>query len=187
MDTKIHLELMTVADCIALTIGTYHFICSTWLLHWTDNSSVGYDPSEQQKSLLRIAKEVAYAHFSKHLSESNPHSKSNLDYFIGKGALQAVLQYGTELDFDFHAKELKERVSKLIKGLSRYELPDTYTKIAVEQIESQKEEIQSRMKELVSNFVNGGDYPSVYGTFTEKVGEQLGDMLYSLLEEKFKK
>lgn len=140
-----------------------------------------------EEELKVIAKEVAYAHFSKHLSESNPHSKSNLDYFIGKGALQAVLQYGTELDFDFHAKELKERVSKLIKGLSRYELPNTYTKIAVEQIESQKEEIQSRMKELVSNFVNGGDYPSVYGTFTEKVGEQLGDMLYSLLEEKFKK
>jgi uncharacterized membrane protein YheB (UPF0754 family) len=137
-----------------------------------------------EEELKVIAKEVAYAHFSKHLSESNPHSKSNLDYFIGKGALQAVLQYGTELNFDFHAKE---KVSKLIKGLSRYELPDTYTKIAVEQIESQKEEIQSRMKELVSNFVNGGDYPSVYGTFTEKVGEQLGDMLYSLLEEKFKK
>lgn len=139
-----------------------------------------------EEELKVIAKEVAYEHFSSSLKKSNPHAESNLDFYIRYGALQAVLQYGTELDFDFHAKELKERVSKLIKGLSRYDLPRTYTVIAEEQVEAQREEIQDRMKELISNFVNGGDYPSVYGTFTEKVGEQLGDMLYSLLEEKFK-
>jgi FtsZ-binding cell division protein ZapB len=140
-----------------------------------------------EEELKTVAKEVAYAHFSSKLKEDNPYAKSNLEFYIGQGALQAVLQYGNELNFDFHAQELKEKTSKLIKGLQNYQLPNTYTEIAKEQIESQREEIQNRMKQMISDFVNGGDYPSTYSTFTQAVGEQLGDMLYTLLEEKFKK
>ena len=43
------------------------------------------------------------------------------------------------------------------------------------------------MKQLISDFVNGGDYPSAYKTFESEVGERLGDLLYSLLEKEFKK
>lgn len=140
-----------------------------------------------EEELKTVAKEVAYAHFSSKLKEDNPYAKSNLEFYISQGALQAVLQYGDKLNFDFHAQELKEKTSKLIKGLQSYQLPNTYTKIAEEQIESQKEEIQNRIKEMISDFVNGGEYPSIYGTFQDKVGEKLADLLYILLEEKFKK
>jgi len=139
-----------------------------------------------EDELKSVAKEVAYDYFSNTLKESNPHAKSNLEFYIGQGALQAVLQYGEELNFDFHAQELKEKTSKLIKSLQNYQLPDTYIKIAKEQIENQREEIQNRMKDMISNFVNGGDYPSAYSTFTQAVGEQLGDLLYNILKEKFK-
>ena len=42
---------MAVAVCITLTIGTYHFICSTWVLDWTEKSLIEYDPSMSNKNL----------------------------------------------------------------------------------------------------------------------------------------
>ena len=140
-----------------------------------------------EDELKAVAKEVAYAHFSSKLKEANPHAKSNLEFYIAQGAYQAVLQYGEQLNFDFHAQELKEKVSKNIKALTVYNLPSTYTKIAEEAIEENRGIIQDRMKNLISEFVNGGDYPNIYGTFQDKVGETLADLLYELLEEKFKK
>ena len=139
-----------------------------------------------EEELKEIAKDVAFAHFSSKLKESNPYAKSNLEFYIGQGALQAVLQYGEELNFDFHAQELKEKISSLIKSLQTYQLPNTYTKIAEEAVENSRDAIQDRMKELISKFVNEGEYPSIYGTFQDKVGEKLADLLYTLLEEKFR-
>jgi len=139
-----------------------------------------------EEELKDIAKDVAYNHFSSKLKESNPHAKSNLEFYIGQGALQAVQQYGHEIDFDFHAQELKDKTSKLIKGLRDYNLPDNYQEIAKQTVEEHREEIQNRMKEKIAEFVNGDKYPSLYSTFEQCVGEQLGDLLYSMLEEKFK-
>ena len=42
---------MAVAACIKLTIGTYHFICSTSVLNWTYKSLIEYDPSMSNKNL----------------------------------------------------------------------------------------------------------------------------------------
>ena len=42
---------MAVAAYIELIIGTYHCICSTWLLNWTDKSLIEYDPSMNNKNL----------------------------------------------------------------------------------------------------------------------------------------
>lgn len=134
-----------------------------------------------------VAREAALTYFKSRLGSQSPHAKSNLDFYIGQGALQAVLQYGAELNFDFHAQEIKEKTSELISEMSQYNLPTTYREIAEQQIESQREEIQDRVKQLVSDFVNGGDYPNAYKTFESEVGEKLGDLLYSLLEKEFKK
>lgn len=139
-----------------------------------------------EDELKNVAKEVAYNHFAKSLQEHNPYAKSNLEFYIAQGALQAVLQHGEKLDFDFHAKELKEKTSNLIKGLQSYQLPNSYTTIAEETVEEHREEIQNRMKEKITSFVNGGDYLSLYSTFEQKVGETMADLLYNLLEEKFK-
>lgn len=139
-----------------------------------------------EEELKDIAKQVAYAHFSDTLNQSNQYAKSNLQFYIGQGALNAVLQYGQELDFDFHAQELKDRVSTLIKKLDTYNLPSTYQDIAKQYVEDNREVIQNKMEELMYDFVNNDKYPNAYGTFADKVGEQLGDMLYSMLEDKFK-
>ena len=45
------LESMAVAACIKLTIVAYHFICSTWVLNWTDKSLIEYEPSMSNKNL----------------------------------------------------------------------------------------------------------------------------------------
>ena len=140
-----------------------------------------------EDELKEVAREAALTYFKSSLGSQNPHAKSNLDFYIGQGALQAVLQYGAEIDFDFHAQEIKKKTSELISEMRKYDLPDTYREIAEQQIESQREEIQDRMKQLISDFVNGGDYPNAYRTFESEVGEKLGDLLYNLLEKEFKK
>ena len=53
---------MVVTVCITLTIGTYHFICSTCVLNWTDKSSIEYDPSMSNKILCcRLLKRLYWA------------------------------------------------------------------------------------------------------------------------------
>ena len=51
LNTKISFESMVVASCIELAIGTYHFICSTWVLNRIDKSLIEYDPSMSNKNL----------------------------------------------------------------------------------------------------------------------------------------
>ena len=51
LNTKISLKSMAVAAYIELTIGTYDFICSTWVLDLTDKSLIRYDPSMSHKNL----------------------------------------------------------------------------------------------------------------------------------------
>ena len=139
-----------------------------------------------EDELKDVAKQVAFDYFKNNLGSQNPHRKSNLDFYLGQGCLEAVKEYGNKINFDFHAQELKEKTSKLIAKLSDYNLPDNYKEIAKEAVESHREEIQNKMKDKISSFVNGDDYPNMYKTFSEAVGEQLGDLLYNLLEEKFK-
>lgn len=101
-----------------------------------------------EDELKEVAREAALSYFKSRLGSQSSHAKSNLDFYIGQGALQAVLQYGAEINFDFHAQELKEKTSKLISEMRKYDLPDTYREIAEEQIESQREEIQDRLTTL---------------------------------------
>lgn len=137
--------------------------------------------------LKEVAKQVAYNCFANNLSRSNPHAKTNLEFYIGQGALNAVLQYGEELDFDFHAKELKEKVSKLIQKLSDYSLPTTYQELAKEYVLENKEVIENKMKSLLETYINGTTWDSAYTTFEQKIGETMADLLYGMLEEKFKR
>lgn len=140
-----------------------------------------------QEELKEVAKEVASNYFSSSLSKNNPYAKTNLEFYIGQGALQAVLEYGDKLDFDFHSQELKERVSKLIKNLSVYNLPNTYVDIAKEYIESNKNIIHEKIDSLMSDFVNKDDYNTAYRTFSDYIGEMFADLLDNLLKEKYSK
>ena len=140
-----------------------------------------------QDELKEVAKEVASNYFSNSLSKSNPYAKRNLEFYIGQGALQAVLEYGDKLDFDFHSQELKGRVSKLIKNLSVYNLPNTYVDIAKEYIESNKSIIYEKIDSLMRDFVNKEDYNTAYRTFSAYIGEAFADLLDNLLKEKYSK
>ena len=140
-----------------------------------------------QDELKEVAKEVASNYFSNSLSKSNPYAKRNLEFYIGQGALQAVLEYGDKLDFDFHSQELKGRVSKLIKNLSVYNLPNTYVDIAKEYIESNKSIIYEKIDSLMRDFVNKEDYNTAYRTFSAYIGEAFAYLLDNLLKEKYSK
>ncbi len=169
-------------------IKNNHYICKTKREIMTEVKDLEILSKYLSEDELKdVAKNVAYNHFANSLKGDNPHAKSNLDFYIGQGALQAVLQYGTELNFDFHAQELKTKVSSLIKNMKDYQLPTSYTDIAKETIEENREEIQAKMQTLVSNFVNDESYSNSYKMFTEMLGETLGDLAYGIFEREFKK
>jgi len=140
-----------------------------------------------EEELKEIAKDVARETFKSSLGEANPHRKSNLEFYIKQGALQAVEEYMVDFDKTELAQDMKEKTKVLIKDLSQYQLPDTYRKIAEETIETERTVIEDKIKYFISNFVNSDNYDSVYASFQDKVGEKMADLLYSLLESNFKK
>ena len=140
-----------------------------------------------EDELKEVAREVAIDLFKSSLGEQNPHRKANLDYYIGQGALRAVEDYMVGFDKEELASDLKTRTKTLIKGMSVYNLPDTYIQIAKEEIENSKQLIKDKINKYIDDFVNGTEYPNSYGKFSEVLGDQLGDTVYTILEKSFKK
>jgi hypothetical protein len=140
-----------------------------------------------EEELKEVAKDVARELFRSSLGEKNPHRRTNLDYYIGQGALQAVEEYMVDFDKEELASNLKARTKTIIKGMSVYNLPDNYIQIAKDEIEASKEMIKDKINKYINDFVNGTEYPNSYGKFYEILGEQLGDVVYSILGKEFKK
>jgi hypothetical protein len=137
--------------------------------------------------LKKIAKEVAKELFEDSLGSQNPNRKSNLDYYIGQGALKAVEEYMVDFDKDELVKDLKEKTKSNIKKLTVYHLPDDYNKIAKQEIEKNKQLIKDKISKYIDDFVNGEEYPNSYRTFSEFLGEQFSDTIYNILGKEFKK
>ena len=103
---------MAVAACIELTIGTYHFICSTWVLNWTDKSLIEYDPSMNNKNLCcRLLKRLYRS-----ISEQVVHGGvGKMGFFSGFGYLVGglevwrlcVLRVIVNYDVTFHVTYIK--------------------------------------------------------------------------------
>lgn len=140
-----------------------------------------------EEELKEVAKDVARELFRSSLGNKNPHRKTNLDYYIGQGALQAVEEYMVDFDKEELASDLKTRTKSIIKGMSVYNLPDTYIQIAKEEIENSRQLIKDKINKYIEDFVNGTEYPNSYGKFSEVLGDQLGDTVYIILEKAFKK
>jgi hypothetical protein len=140
-----------------------------------------------EEELKEVAKDVARELFRSSLGEKNPHRRTNLDYYIGQGALQAVEEYMVDFDKEELASNLKARTKTIIKGMSVYNLPDNYIQIAKDEIEASKEMIKDKINKCINDFVNGEEYPNSYRTFSEFLGEQFGEVVYSILGKEFKK
>jgi hypothetical protein len=140
-----------------------------------------------EDELKEVAKDVARELFRSSLGKNNPNRRTNLDYYIGQGALQAIEEYMIDFDKEELASDLKARTKTLIKSFSVYNLPDTYIQIAKEEIENSKQMIKDKINKYVDDFVNGTEYPNSYGKFSEILGEQFGDVVYSILGKEFKK
>jgi cation transport regulator ChaC len=87
-----------------------------------------------EEELKEVAKDVARELFRSSLGGKNPHRRTNLDYYIGQGALQAVEEYMVDFDKEELASNLKARTKTIIKGMSVYNLPDNYIQIAKDEI-----------------------------------------------------
>ena len=140
-----------------------------------------------EDELKEVAKDVARELFKSRLGEKNPNRRTNLDYYIGQGALQAIEDYMLDFDKDELASDLKTRTKTLIKNLSVYNLPDNYKEIAKEEIENSQQLIKDKINKYIDDFVNGEEYPNSYRTFSEFLGEQFGDVVYTILGREFKK
>jgi hypothetical protein len=140
-----------------------------------------------EEELKEVAKDVARELFRSSLGGKNPHRRTNLDYYIGQGALQAVEEYMVDFDKEELASNLKARTKTIIKGMSVYNLPDNYIQIAKDEIEASKEMIKDKINKCINDFVNGEEYPNSYRTFSEFLGEQFGEVVYSILGKEFKK
>lgn len=142
-----------------------------------------------EEELKEVAKEVAKNAMQNSLGEQNPYAKNNAEFYMKEGFLLALYK---ELETDqIYTSELvdklKEKVEREIFKMSFYQLPPLFNKIVEQAIAENESVIKEKINSLTSDFVNSENYPSAWGTFKDHIGEQLGDMLYGLLEQKFKK
>lgn len=141
-----------------------------------------------EEELKEIAKNVAYETFKSSIGSYNSaNRKSNYEWYLKYGALEAVKDHIKEFDAQFLAEDLQNKMRKLIKSLTWYNVPDGYKTIAKEYIQNNRNLIDDKMEGFMRDFVNSKEYPSAHSTFADTVGDSLGDMLYTMLEEKFKK
>lgn len=140
-----------------------------------------------EEELKDVAKNVAMEKMSVYFDEKNAHRKSNLEYYIQKGALLSVEECLSDFDKNELVSLLKEKTINNIKSLRSYDLPRNYEQIAKDVIKENEQIIKDKMNSLISNFVNGSEWDSMYNRFTRDLGDMFGDLLYSMLEKNFKK
>lgn len=141
-----------------------------------------------EEELKEVARSVAFDAFKNSIGSINSENrKSNYEWYLKQGALEAVREHISDFDANSLTKDLQKKTKELIQKLTVYQLPDTYQKIAKEYIENNKHIIEDKMQKIMQNFVNKEDYNTAYSTFQEFIGERFGDLLYSLLEKEFKK
>jgi uncharacterized protein (UPF0264 family) len=144
-----------------------------------------------QDELKAIAKEVAYKAFESAIGTSNAlHRTSNLEHYLKRGALEAVKDHIKDFDKDKLVVQLQEKTLKLIESLNKYDLPNIYKDIAEKHIQNNSHIIINKMNEHITSFVNNEkefSYNGAYNTFSEYIGQQMTDIIYSLFKEHFKK
>jgi len=140
-----------------------------------------------EEELKEVAKNVAASKMSLYFDAKNQNRKSNLEYYIQQGALLSVEECLSDFDKKELVSLLKEKTIENIKSLQIYHLPNSYEQIAKDVIKENEQIIKDKMNLLISNFVNGSEWDSMYNRFTKDLGDIFGDLLYSMLEKNFKK
>jgi len=144
-----------------------------------------------QDELKAVAKEVAYKAFESSIGKYNSeHRKSNYEWYLKQGALEAVREHISDFDAKDLAENLRDKTLTLIKKLDRYDLPNNYNEIAKQHIEENKSIITDKINQHLTDFVNNEkefSYKGAYNTFSEYIGQQMTDIIYRLFEEHFKK
>lgn len=140
-----------------------------------------------QDELKEVAREAAKEAFSGYLREDNKYRQKNYEFFLKQGALIAIQDYISDFDKEKLTEEFTSKISSLIKSLETYQFDSVYNEIAVSYINENKKIITDKIDSLLSDFVNSNNYSTAYSTFQQIVGDSFGDLLNSLLEEKYKK
>lgn len=140
-----------------------------------------------EDELKGVAKEAAFQAFSNSIGKDNPHNKSNLEYYLKQGALDAVRDHLPDLDAEELTSEMKKKTLRQIRGLKDYQLPDDYRDIAREVIEQRRSEIESKVNTLIDNFLSDQEpFGTVYTQVGERVSEAFSDIMYGIIEKQFK-
>lgn len=139
-----------------------------------------------KEELKEIAKQAAYDKFSSYLGKDNPNRRSNYDYYIKYGALESVREHMKDFDVQKLTKQLENKVRDIIKNMQSYHLPDEYKEIAKQYMLDNKNIITSKIDNLLKDFVNSEGYQSCHSSFKDYVGEVFSEILYTMLEDRFK-
>lgn len=146
-----------------------------------------------EDELKEVAKQVAYESFRNSMGSGNPHNKSNIDFYAKYGAYEAVKQHISEGEFreEEFVEELKEKVSKIIKGLGWYEIP--LQEVVQEVVEERKEEVRNRVDEVWKEWVSkeeedfGSLYSSISRSGADYISEYIIETFENSLKDKFQK
>ena len=138
-----------------------------------------------KEELKEVAKEVAYDAFKSSLGVENPHSRSNLNFHLAKGAYEAVKQHITENDFreEEFVEELRSKVSSVIKGLNYYELP--LGEVIGEVVDEKKGEIRDRIDKVWEEVVNdeSDTFNSLHDRIRYRASDYIQDYMVEIFEE----
>lgn len=140
-----------------------------------------------QDELKEVAKKVAFEAFKNSIGKDNPHNKSNYEFYLKQACFDAAKEHMIDFDYTEVIPSLQKRVLELVKSLNVYNLPNTYVKIAEEEIEKNRLMIEDKVKDLLTDFVSRENYNSAYTTFSEYIGDMFSGLLHNLLKEKFQK
>lgn len=142
-----------------------------------------------EKDLREVAIRVAYDAMKDSLGKENPYAKTNAEYFMREAFLQGINKHlGNDTVFTSEIIEIsKKKIKKQISSTQRYQLPRRFDELVEKAIESNEDKIKEKINSIADDFVNSDDYFSAHQRFTDAIGQNVGDLIYSLLEENFKK
>ena len=140
-----------------------------------------------EEELKEVAKEVAFSAMNSSLGDSNPYAKDNLDYYIKKGAFQAVLMHCDKIGIESLSQDLEKKITKIVKSTDRYDISSYLDPLVKESLQKHKDSIDNKVSQLVTDLVNDNEeWGSVYQQFSEFLGDVIGGMIYNVIENHFK-
>lgn len=141
-----------------------------------------------EDELKSIAKEAAYSLFKNDIGPDNPNKKANIEFYAKEGALLAMQEAMTDLDFSELQSTFNDKVKKIIKGLSWYSINDDFEKMFKVAIDANKKTVEAKVNEVIAAKVNNdSEMDSIYDKCNESITNVFSDILYNAVELHFKK